>query len=258
MCVPLRSLRFSHSCNQYFHGGPRGNHPLWDSRVFNYGHVEVLRFLLSNLRFWIEEYAFDGFRFDGVRCRDYIPGRRCLLTCFASQVTSMLYLHHGAGVGFSGDYREYFGPQVDEEAVAYLQLASMVLRPLYPELILIAEDVSGMPTLCRPTDEVRMSSSHPRVRPSPHQVVSGWCWIRLSPGHVHSRLLDQAAQGTVSREPRHPHRHSCKLQESRDEDWSMGHMAFTLGNRRFVQCNTRVLISSLMQAQLQRALHRIC
>lgn len=61
----------------YFHEGGRGRHDLWDSRLFNYGHHEVMRFLLSNLRFWMDEYGFDGFRFDGV--------------------TSMLYLHHGIG-----------------------------------------------------------------------------------------------------------------------------------------------------------------
>lgn len=68
----------------YFHEGARGRHDLWDSRLFNYGHPEVLRFLLSNLRFWMDEYKFDGFRFDGV--------------------TSMMYKHHGMGVGFSGEY----------------------------------------------------------------------------------------------------------------------------------------------------------
>lgn len=68
----------------YFHEGARGRHELWDSRLFNYGHPEVLRFLLSNLRFWMDEYMFDGFRFDGV--------------------TSMMYRHHGMGVGFSGKH----------------------------------------------------------------------------------------------------------------------------------------------------------
>ncbi len=68
---------FDGSDHQYFHGGAKGRHELWDSRLFNYGHHEVLRFLLSNLRFWMDEYGFDGFRFDGV--------------------TSMLYTHHGIG-----------------------------------------------------------------------------------------------------------------------------------------------------------------
>ncbi len=86
----------------YFHEGARGRHELWDSRLFNYGHHEVLRFLLSNLRFWVDEYQFDGFRFDGV--------------------TSMMYHHHGIGAGFSGGYHEYFGESADLEAIVYLML----------------------------------------------------------------------------------------------------------------------------------------
>jgi 1,4-alpha-glucan branching enzyme len=87
---------------QYFHAGAKGRHELWDSRLFNYDSHEVLRFLLSNLRFYMEEYNFDGFRFDGV--------------------TSMMYTHHGIGTGFSGGYHEYFGPSVDEGGVGYLML----------------------------------------------------------------------------------------------------------------------------------------
>ncbi|KAL5356031.1 glycoside hydrolase superfamily [Aspergillus floccosus] len=114
----------------YFHEGGKGRHELWDSRLFNYGNHEVLRFLLSNLRFWMEEYGFDGFRFDGV--------------------TSMLYTHHGIGTGFSGGYHEYFGPAVDAEGVMYLTLANEMLHALYPDCITVAEDVSGMPALCLP------------------------------------------------------------------------------------------------------------
>ncbi|KAJ7232223.1 glycoside hydrolase family 13 protein [Mycena haematopus] len=111
----------------YFHEGPKGRHQLWDSRLFNYGSHEVLRFLLSNLRFYMEEYQFDGFRFDGV--------------------TSMMYVHHGIGTGFSGGYHEYFGPGADEEGVVYLMLANDAMHTLYPPVITIAEDVSGMPLL---------------------------------------------------------------------------------------------------------------
>ncbi|KIW99386.1 1,4-alpha-glucan-branching enzyme [Rhinocladiella mackenziei CBS 650.93] len=119
---------FDGSDHLYFHEGGKGRHDLWDSRLFNYGHHEVMRFLLSNLRFWMDEYQFDGFRFDGV--------------------TSMLYTHHGIGTGFSGGYHEYFGPSVDEEAVVYLMLANEMLHNIYPNCITIAEDVSGMPALC--------------------------------------------------------------------------------------------------------------
>jgi 1,4-alpha-glucan branching enzyme len=94
----------------YFHEGGKGRHDLWDSRLFNYGNHEVLRFLLSNLRFWVEEYQFDGFRFDGV--------------------TSMMYKHHGIGAGFSGGYHEYFGDAADEEAIVYLMLVSIHPSPI--------------------------------------------------------------------------------------------------------------------------------
>lgn len=125
--------RFDGTDGAYFHEGPRGHHALWDSRLFNYGHHEVLRFLLSNVRWWREEYGFDGFRFDGV--------------------TSMLYRHHGIGRGFSGHYDEYFGPQsdVDGESLCYLQLANHLLHQL--GCVTIAEDVSGMPGMCRPVCE---------------------------------------------------------------------------------------------------------
>ena len=119
---------FDGSDHLYFHEGAKGRHELWDSRLFNYSHHEVLRFLLSNLRFWMDEYQFDGFRFDGV--------------------TSMLYTHHGIGTGFSGGYHEYFDSGVDEDGVVYLMLANEMLHTLYPESITIAEDVSGMPALC--------------------------------------------------------------------------------------------------------------
>ncbi|XP_053552603.1 1,4-alpha-glucan-branching enzyme-like, partial [Bombina bombina] len=97
------------------------------------GNWEVLRFLLSNLRWWIKEYGFDGFRFDGV--------------------TSMLYHHHGIGCGFSGDYSEYFGLQVDEDSLVYLMLANHMVHSFYPHCITVAEDVSGMPALCCPTTQ---------------------------------------------------------------------------------------------------------
>ena len=117
----LLDVVHSHACNnvldginhfdgtdhQYFHEGGKGRHDLWNSRLFNYGHHEVLRFLMSNLRFWMEEYQFDGFRFDGV--------------------TSMMYIHHGNGVGFSGGYHEYFGDQADLEAIVYLMLVCVLL-----------------------------------------------------------------------------------------------------------------------------------
>lgn len=117
---------------QYFHAGDRGNHDVWDSKLFDYGKTEVLQFLLSNIRFWLEEYQFDGFRFDGV--------------------TSMLYHHHGIGVDF-GDREGYFSQGVEFDAVTYLQLANDLAHEINPQAITIAEDVSGMPGLCHQIDD---------------------------------------------------------------------------------------------------------
>ena len=124
--------RFDGTTTQYFHGGGRGEHPAWDSRCFDYSKPEVLRFLLSNCRFWLEEYRVDGFRFDGV--------------------TSMLYQDHGLGRAF-GDYADYFGPNVDLDGFAYLALANDVIHAVRPDATTIAEDVSGMPGLAAPVPE---------------------------------------------------------------------------------------------------------
>jgi len=118
--------RFDGTRYQYFHDGGRGVHSGWDSYCFNYAKPEVLHFLLSNCRFWLDEYHIDGFRFDGV--------------------TSMLYLHHGLGHAFT-TYEDYFNGSVDEDALAYLTLANKVIHAVRPDAITIAEDVSGMPGL---------------------------------------------------------------------------------------------------------------
>ncbi|KAE8767575.1 starch branching enzyme IIb [Hordeum vulgare] len=121
---------FDGTDTHYFHGGSRGHHWMWDSRVFNYGNKEVIRFLLSNARWWLEEYKFDGFRFDGA--------------------TSMMYTHHGLQVTFTGSYHEYFGFATDVDAVVYLMLVNDLIHALYPEAVTIGEDVSGMPTFALP------------------------------------------------------------------------------------------------------------
>ena len=113
----------------YFYKGSQGYHPAWGSRCFDYGKDEVKYFLLSNCKYWMEEYHLDGFRFDGV--------------------TSMLYWDHGLGKDF-GDYSLYFGNGVDENAVSYLALANMLVHELYPNAITIAEDMSGMAGLAAP------------------------------------------------------------------------------------------------------------
>ena len=118
--------RFDGTPYQYFHAGERGHHPAWDSRCFDYGKPEVLHFLLSNARYWIDEFNLDGFRFDGV--------------------TSMLYHHRGLGASFN-DPSAYFDGSLDLDALAYLALANKLIHTIRPHAITIAEDVSGLPGL---------------------------------------------------------------------------------------------------------------
>lgn len=114
---------------QFFHDGPKGDHPAWGTKCFDYGKTGVIHFLLSNLKFWMTEYHFDGFRFDGV--------------------TSMLYHDHALGTDFTSDGK-YFSYNTDTDAVTYLQLANELIRQVNPKAITIAEDMSGMPGMCLP------------------------------------------------------------------------------------------------------------
>ncbi|QJE98671.1 alpha-amylase family glycosyl hydrolase [Luteolibacter luteus] len=166
------------SGNLYFHGDERGDHPQWDSKVFDYGRPEVRQFLLSNVRHWIEEFRFDGFRFDGV--------------------TSMLYWHRGA-TSFD-NYASYFGPEADDDAILYLQLATTLARQLKPGAILVAEDMSGLPGLCRPVNEGGVGFTHRLAMGIPD------FWIKL-------------------------------LKHTRDEDWDIGEIWGTLSNRRLGEAN---------------------
>jgi 1,4-alpha-glucan branching enzyme len=160
---------------QYFHAGPRGHHIAWDSKLFDYAKFEVLRFLLSNDRYWIEEFRFDGMRFDGV--------------------TSMVYFDHGLGKAFSS-YDDYFGPNIDEDALVYLQLANQLIHTIKPEAITIAEDVSGMVGMARPVAEGGIGFDYRLAMGVPDY------WIKI-------------------------------LKEKSDEQWNLQELYHTLLNRRW-------------------------
>ncbi len=117
---------------QFFHDGDKGEHPAWGTKCFNYGHHGVLHFLLSNLKFWMDEYHFDGFRFDGI--------------------TSMLYHDHGLGTSFDSNDK-YFSQNTHTEAITYLQLANELIHSINPRAVTIAEDMSGMPGMCLPIED---------------------------------------------------------------------------------------------------------
>ena len=183
--------RFDGRDDLYFYKGSAGYHPAWGSRCFDYGKDEVLNFLLSNCKYWLEEYHLDGFRFDGV--------------------TSMMYWNHGLGTDF-GNYELYFNSGVDENAVAYLGCANLLVHKLRPDAITIAEDVSGMAGLAAPLDcggvgfDYRMSMG----------VADHWIkWIK----------------------------------ERRDEHWSMGEIWWELTRKRadektisYAECHDQAMV----------------
>ncbi len=154
--------------------GRRGQHQAWDSLTFDYARYEVQRFLFSNVRFWLEDFRFDGLRFDGV--------------------TSMLYHDHGLHRVFTS-YDDYFGGNVDDDAVAYLQVANELAHTVNPEAITIAEDVSGMPGLARPVAEGGLGFDYRLAMGVPD------FWIKL-------------------------------LKETPDENWNLGAIYTELLNRR--------------------------
>ena len=121
--------QFDGTTYQFFHEGAKGNHPAWGTKLFNYEKNEVIHFLLSNLKYWLTEFHFDGFRFDGV--------------------TSMIYHDHGLGTSFM-EYNKYFSMNTDVDALTYLQLANELIREVNPRAITIAEDMSAMPGMCLP------------------------------------------------------------------------------------------------------------
>nr|WP_320189910.1 alpha amylase C-terminal domain-containing protein [uncultured Desulfobacter sp.] len=183
--------RFDGSMYQFFHDLGRGDHTLWDSRCFDYGKQQVLIFLLSNLRYFLEQFRVDGFRFDGI--------------------TSMLYADHGLGRAFTG-YQDYFGDDVDEDALSYLYAANDLVHEIHPNAVTIAEDVSGYPGLAAPTKlcgtgfDFRFSMGVPDY------------WIKL-------------------------------LKEVRDERWHMGGLWYELTRHRdeertisYVECHDQALV----------------
>ncbi len=123
---------FDGNPGQYFHSGERRYHKAWDSLCFDYGKDNVIHFLLSNCRYWLEEYNFDGFRFDGI--------------------TSMIYFDHGLEKNFTS-YNEYFDGNQDEDALIYLYLANKLIHNFKPGALTIAEEMSGMPGIASDTDK---------------------------------------------------------------------------------------------------------
>ncbi|MBQ6471475.1 MAG: alpha amylase C-terminal domain-containing protein [Victivallales bacterium] len=194
----------------YFHDGPRGVHPAWGSRCFDYGKTQVLRFLLSNCRFWLEEYHLDGFRFDGI--------------------TSMLFRNHGLGQG-DWNYDCYFSDDFcDPDAIAYLMLANRLIHAIREDATTIAEDVSGFPGLAA-SSIVSAQSGAEAVAPSAEPEPSG-----AGVGFDY-----RLAMGVTD--------YWFRLADIPDESWSMGTLWHELTSRRedervisYVECHDQALV----------------
>lgn len=107
----------------------------WATLSFDYGLEATRRFLLSNCRWWMEEFKVDGFRFDAVG--------------------NMIYTDHGLGDDFSHVGRCFYGAggtsRLDENGVLYLSLANTLVHELAPEAFTVAEEFSGAPGMsCAP------------------------------------------------------------------------------------------------------------
>ncbi|MDR3328420.1 MAG: alpha amylase C-terminal domain-containing protein [Prevotellaceae bacterium] len=166
---------------QYFHTGKRREHQAWNSLCFNYAKNEVLHFLLSNCKFWLDEYRFDGFRFDGV--------------------TSMIYLNHGLEINF-GSYDDYYNANQDGDAICYLTLANRLIHQVNPHAITIAEEVSGLPELATKFEDGGMAFDYRMAMGIPDfwikyiKEVADECW---QVGHIYWEVTNRrSSEKTVS------------------------------------------------------------
>lgn len=166
--------RFDGTFDLYFHSGERGTHSVWNSRCFDYGKNEVLAFLLSNCKYWLEEFKFDGFRFDGV--------------------TSMMYYDHGIGRDFT-NYSMYYDGNQDDDAIVYLTMANKLIHEVNTQAFTIAEDISGMPGLASPIENMGIGFDY--------RMAMGIAdfWVKI-------------------------------LKDKKDEEWHVGDMFYELTNKR--------------------------
>lgn len=107
----------------------KGYHPDWNSYIFNYKRGEVRSFLISNARFWLDQFHIDGIRVDAV--------------------SSMLKLDYSRNAG-EWEPNE-FGGNGNLEAIAFLKNMNEMVYRDFKGVQTIAEEATSWPKISKPT-----------------------------------------------------------------------------------------------------------
>ncbi len=115
----------------YEHANPlQGRHLDWGTLIYNYGRTEVVNFLVSNARFWLDRYGIDGLRVDAV--------------------ASMLYLDYSRPAG--GWIPNKYGGRENLEAIEFLRRFNTEVFARFPEATTAAEESTAWPQVSRPIE----------------------------------------------------------------------------------------------------------